>query len=602
MYNVLLSMLQQKEKQEDSKEVPSGNNTGIEMEQDFQADAVSLSGESRENEDSDGENEELDSEMGPTGPDSEAVEEKIWDQNEDETPNDTREKYESGPSVKDRDGNNKELRAKDDSTVNEPGDDSCDEGDAQNDEAATQDEFDEEENTDELNMDKEAAYSDATGLKPDEPDHSSDMDIDLNVKEDVDPIEEGDPEGQDDSAENGNQGNQDDETCPPDEIMEEAHTEVDVSSEQDDLGQEHQENGDMNSMEPKKDTSESSDVVSQQVPTVDLASQSKSDLQTSGSEYIAADSNMSSSHHDLDNPALSGGFPSSDMSDMDLKMSDSSNTGGFSKTQPKTHYPQHEHSFSQEKQTNPSRSTGNALDFRKERINVTGDLPEDNIENHGEMDDDNADEYGFVSEFEKGTTQALGPATLEQIDRNIDGDKLDTECRAGEDANLQFEKEKSEIDSVSNSSLLPRNEKRDQVNMPAVENSQDDGSLKPMGNEDIVPESRLEDAVSFRRSYLSENTNKLSQLSVHDEELGKCHEPCDVPDHVKNNATALWRRYELSTTKLSQELAEQLRLVLEPTVASKLQGNYRTGKRINMKMVDVINMYPCDSLHFLMKC
>ncbi|XP_058750373.1 midasin-like isoform X2 [Vicia villosa] len=572
---------QQKEKQDDSMEVPNNNNNGIEMDQDFQADAVSLSEESKENEDSDGENEEPESEMGPTGPDGEAVGEKIWDQNEDETPNDTREKYESGPSVEDKDESNKELRAKDDSAINESGNASCDEGDAQNDEAATQDEFENEENADEVNMDKEEAYSDATGLKPDEPDHPSDLDMDLDANEDLDPVEEGDPEGHDDSAENENQ---DGEKCSPDEVMEEACTEVDASSEKDDPGPEHQENGDMNSMEPEKDTSESSDVANAQVTTVGLASQSKGDLQATGSQNIASELNLSNSHQDFDNPALTGGFPSSDMSEMNLTMPDSSNTGGISKTQPKSHLPQQEHTFSQEKQTNPSRSTGDALDFRKERIKVSGDLPEDNLENHGEMDDDNADEYGYVSEFEKGTTQALGPATLEQVDRNIDGDKLDTECRAGDDANLQFEKEKSEIDSVSNSSLLPRNEKRDQVNMSAIENSQEDGSGKPVG-ENIDPESRREDEVSFSRSYLNENTLKISQLSVHDEEMGQYHEPCEAPDHVKDNANALWRRYELSTTKLSQELAEQLRLVLEPTVASKLQGDYKTGKRINMKKV-----------------
>lgn len=40
-----------------------------------------------------------------------------------------------------------------------------------------------------------------------------------------------------------------------------------------------------------------------------------------------------------------------------------------------------------------------------------------------------------------------------------------------------------------------------------------------------------------------------------------------------------------STTSLSQELSEQLRLVLEPTKASRLQGNFRTGRRINMRRV-----------------
>ena len=39
------------------------------------------------------------------------------------------------------------------------------------------------------------------------------------------------------------------------------------------------------------------------------------------------------------------------------------------------------------------------------------------------------------------------------------------------------------------------------------------------------------------------------------------------------------------TSSLSQRLCEQLRLVLEPMVATKLQGDYRSGKRINMRRV-----------------
>ena len=36
---------------------------------------------------------------------------------------------------------------------------------------------------------------------------------------------------------------------------------------------------------------------------------------------------------------------------------------------------------------------------------------------------------------------------------------------------------------------------------------------------------------------------------------------------------------------LASELTEQLRLLLEPTKASKLAGDYRTGKRISMRKV-----------------
>jgi len=39
------------------------------------------------------------------------------------------------------------------------------------------------------------------------------------------------------------------------------------------------------------------------------------------------------------------------------------------------------------------------------------------------------------------------------------------------------------------------------------------------------------------------------------------------------------------TYSLAQELSEQLRLVLEPSKASRLQGDFRTGRRINMRRV-----------------
>ncbi|GKY98789.1 hypothetical protein MPSEU_000835100 [Mayamaea pseudoterrestris] len=46
-----------------------------------------------------------------------------------------------------------------------------------------------------------------------------------------------------------------------------------------------------------------------------------------------------------------------------------------------------------------------------------------------------------------------------------------------------------------------------------------------------------------------------------------------------------WNELQLETYALSRRLCEKLRLVMEPLVASKLRGDYRTGKRINMKRV-----------------
>ncbi|XP_048793738.1 midasin isoform X1 [Lagopus muta] len=56
------------------------------------------------------------------------------------------------------------------------------------------------------------------------------------------------------------------------------------------------------------------------------------------------------------------------------------------------------------------------------------------------------------------------------------------------------------------------------------------------------------------------------------------------PEEEKE-AAELWQRYLVLTAPLSQQLCEQLRLILEPTQAAKLKGDYRTGKRLNMRKV-----------------
>jgi len=57
------------------------------------------------------------------------------------------------------------------------------------------------------------------------------------------------------------------------------------------------------------------------------------------------------------------------------------------------------------------------------------------------------------------------------------------------------------------------------------------------------------------------------------------------PHPFPDAAMELWSRYRSASAPLALRLCEQLRLVLEPLVASKLAGDYRSGKRINMRRV-----------------
>lgn len=85
---------------------------------------------------------------------------------------------------------------------------------------------------------------------------------------------------------------------------------------------------------------------------------------------------------------------------------------------------------------------------------------------------------------------------------------------------------------------------------------------------------------------------------MHDTNNSSNIDPCDddgnfdtsvilttVSKESFQNSRLLWSQHRQLTEVHSARLCEQLRLVLEPTVASRLQGDYRSGKRINMRKI-----------------
>lgn len=53
----------------------------------------------------------------------------------------------------------------------------------------------------------------------------------------------------------------------------------------------------------------------------------------------------------------------------------------------------------------------------------------------------------------------------------------------------------------------------------------------------------------------------------------------------RDEAVRLWSRYSTSSNQAAVLLTEQLRMILAPTVATKLRGDFRTGKRLNIKRI-----------------
>lgn len=113
-------LLKANEERDAMSDMPSKNDKGIEMEQDFSGEAFSVSEDSEEDENEDNQDEQLESAMGEVGANSHIVDEKLGDMGDDENENrSTNEKYEHGPPVKDKASQDEELRAKADSTAAE---------------------------------------------------------------------------------------------------------------------------------------------------------------------------------------------------------------------------------------------------------------------------------------------------------------------------------------------------------------------------------------------------------------------------------------------------------------------------------------------------
>ena len=89
-------------------------------------------------------------------------------------------------------------------------------------------------------------------------------------------------------------------------------------------------------------------------------------------------------------------------------------------------------------------------------------------------------------------------------------------------------------------------------------------------------------------SNVNDITPKVIELEDSPVVLEATHHPMVLPvefSHSQCEARTIWQRHEQATRNLSFALTEQLRLILEPTFATKMRGEFRTGKRLNMKRI-----------------
>jgi midasin len=226
-------------------------------------------------------------------------------------------------------------------------------------------------------------------------------------------------------------------------------------------------------------------------------------------------------------------------------------------------------------QTNPLRNLGDTLKEIRQRFDQilesdANDAPKPNGENSQPQ------EVEYLRPDEKDQDmQALGAAGEEQaarldqlhiVDEEEETSGMDTAMDVDDDVPNS---DKTEKPSVPAEPLTLPSERAATDFNPEVE-----GAVVHQASEELAG-----DAVDVDEEM--EKADEVLNEQTLEAELREW-QSSGLPD---TEAERMWHQYESLTHDLAYALCEQLRLILAPTLATRLKGDYRTGKRLNMKKI-----------------
>ncbi|KAF4092103.1 hypothetical protein AMELA_G00017110 [Ameiurus melas] len=631
---------QEKSEEEPDKRDIKEEDNAVEMSEDF--DGKMHDGEPRESgdeEDSDEEDEELDKKMGDLGDGpTDTLDERMWGDEEDDDNDDCSDKEdESGPGM---DQGASELVAKDDN--NEAGESDKDKKNKDKDDAmdiedekekiheqVDEREFDENEVDpyhgkqeqkaeaeamdlpEELNLDQdEQAGQDEEGEGEEEAENPYDiedkpMEVDDGEGEEGEEMMEdqkdsqGEEAGEEQNAEEETGGEQTDRDKDS-ETDERGEDEGEGDEEEKEKGQEEGREEDKAipadlGQKPKNEEQDGEEEEEDAQPESAERKEHATDGQT-GEENVQSDTaaELAGAASERDQAKEEHGTGSADASqaeghDSTLVARMSSRTQRQKPTQ----------SFKRKPgRADNERSLGDASERVHKRLR-TVESAESREQEHAPDDGPReSDTYEHVRHGEeKYDTQTYDTASAEQqrqtsTKQDDDDDDNDVAMDAEE------EKEMQAADALQ---LKP--EKLDRSKTSKGMDSGELDTRTPENEEEAEkPETKTGDDEEQRRERSKESTvhtvpellTEVLKLQVKDPDLLRrdlelqleaWHKQTPGSPEEESAAAAMWQQYQALTSPLSQQLCEQLRLILEPTQAAKLKGDYRTGKRLNMRKV-----------------
>lgn len=231
----------------------------------------------------------------------------------------------------------------------------------------------------------------------------------------------------------------------------------------------------------------------------------------------------------------------------------------------------------QDSQTEAFKKLGDILQEwhrRQRNIKEASEKEQNQEANHdgsNDVDMENAEFEHLADEQDAPDTQALGQAEEEQV-RGMDQSRgVESDAKPNED---EMPPNSEEAEDAFEANTL-----EDQMQVEKIEFSH---KQQQQASSFIANESRGAQPPSDGHGQAQD----LEDLDNVDTDLSAIHlstesEPLTSADEARR----LWSHYESVTHDLSLSLTEQLRLILAPTMATKLRGDFRTGKRLNIKRI-----------------
>jgi len=199
-----------------------------------------------------------------------------------------------------------------------------------------------------------------------------------------------------------------------------------------------------------------------------------------------------------------------------------------------------------------------------------------------EVDMADADFEHLQDEETQADTQALGTTTEEQA-KALDHDMALPVNENEEKAPMRPEDEGDELDvDAGDVEMQDAETAEDKIQKEQQQSNAAEGQPQAFVGEQ-KPYNHDEDQDMEDAQPIDDSASDTS--SVHDVETQLELTHLDSTNMTPDIARALWLAHESATHSLSQQLTEHLRLILAPTLATKLRGDFRTGKRLNLKRI-----------------